>query len=512
MRITPLVLLIIDGFGIPVGKEKEESIIQYTEMPILQSLLDTSRTAELKCSGRAVGLPEGYMGNSEVGHLTIGSGRVINQAFVAIEESIETNAFFTLPALSEAIHKIKEHGGKLHCMGLLSCSGVHGHLSHFIAMLQVAKQYNIELVFHIFTDGRDSAPFEGIEFIKTLQKAIEKEGVGAIVSVMGRYFAMDRDKRWERTEKAYVALTEEDTPIPDIYEYIKHSYAEGCTDEFIEPAICVQDSRISDGDGVIFLNFRADRARQLTSALLGEAPFSAQRKKIELSACITMTRYAHELETIVLFEKEEPVNTLGCILSAHGLRQLRIAETEKYAHVTYFFNGGREERSDGEVHCLIPSPQDVATYDLKPEMSAYEVTEKICDALRKEEYDVYICNFANLDMVGHTGNIEAGKKALMVIDECIGAIIKEVRSQKGVSIITADHGNIEALQNNATELHTAHTCNDVYCIFDLPSSYKNHVQVRNGELQDIAPTILYLLDIEKPQEMTGVSLLYTKNQ
>lgn len=510
MRITPLVLIIVDGFGIATGEEQKHSIVAHTDMPTINSLIAQSTTVHLTCSGRAVGLPEGYMGNSEVGHLTIGAGRVINQSFITIEESIKDKSLFTLPQLQEAIHRIKERKGKLHCMGLLSCSGVHGHLSHFIAMLELAKRYDIEIVFHIFTDGRDSEPFEGVDFIKRLQDAIEQEGVGTIASVMGRYFAMDRDKRWERIEKAYTVLTEEGSCIDDIYTYLKESYAKGITDEFIEPAICVPHSRIVDNDGVFFLNFRADRARQLTTALLGEAPFSASHAKLHLSACITMTRYAKELETTVLFEKEEPVNTLGDILSSHGLRQLRIAETEKYAHVTYFFNGGREKKGEGEVHCLIPSPQDVPTYDYKPEMSAYEVTQTICNALDSNLYDVYVCNFANLDMVGHTGNKIAGKKALMVIDECINTIIKTVRSYGGGTIITADHGNIEAIQHNSDELHTAHTHNDVYCFFDLPPSLQN-IQSRNGELQDIAPTVLYLLGIEKPKEMNGTSLLYQED-
>ena len=509
MRITPLVLLIIDGFGISVGEEKEGSIVRYTHTPTIEKLIAQSTTVHLQCSGRAVGLPEGYMGNSEVGHLTIGSGRVINQSFVTIEESICNGSLFSLPHLSEAIYKIKESKGKLHCMGLLSCSGVHAHLSHFIAMLRLAQQYNIEVLFHIFTDGRDSDPFEGIEFITRLEQEIAKAGVGSIASIIGRYFAMDRDKRWERTEKAYVTLTQEHTPITDIYEYLKESYAHGITDEFIEPAVCSQGSRIKNGDGIFFLNFRADRARQLTYAFLGKAPFSSGYHHIDLSVYITMTRYAKDLNTIVLFEKEEPSHTLGEVLSIHGLRQLRIAETEKYAHVTYFFNGGREEQSEGEIHRLIPSPQDVSTYDRKPEMSAYEITRYVCEALRANAYDVYICNFANLDMVGHTGNIDAAKKALMVVDECIGNIIQEVQSHGGITIITADHGNIEALQNDGKELHTSHTCNDVYCMFDLPSSLACVVKARHGELQDVAPTILYLLGIEKPKEMKGSSLLYT---
>lgn len=506
MRVTPLILVIIDGFGIPV--QGDNSIVEHTPMPNIKALIAQPTTVRIQTSGRAVGLPEGYMGNSEVGHLTIGSGRIINQSFVAIEESIANDMFFSLPHLRRALEDTKKHGGTLHCMGLLSCSGVHGHLSHFIAALELAQRYDVPLCFHIFTDGRDSGPFEGIDFIRTLQKEIDVRGVGVIASVMGRYFAMDRDKRWDRTEKAYKALVEEQACIPDIYTYMQDAYNRGVTDEFIEPACCYPSSRIQDGDSVFFLNFRADRARQLTYALLGDAPFSSQYPQLKLTACITMTRYESHLQTIVLFEKEEPENTLGEILSRHGLRQLRIAETEKYAHVTYFFNGGREIQREGEEHCLIPSPQDVPTYDYKPEMSAYEVMKTLCDAIDARAYDVYICNFANLDMVGHTGNREASKKALMVIDECIGTIVEHVHEQGGGCVITADHGNIEALCNEGEVLHTSHTCNDVYCLFALPESIAQQVQSHDGGLQDIAPTMLFLLGIEQPQEMQGSSLLY----
>lgn len=507
MQVMPLILVIIDGFGIATKEEEENSIVNDAIMPNMRNLLQLPTVSQLQASGRAVGLPVGYMGNSEVGHLTIGSGRVINQSFVAIEESITDGRFFILPELVSAIEITKANGGRLHCMGLLSSSGVHGQLSHFIAMVSLAKRYEIEVFFHIFTDGRDAGVFEGIQFIQALESTIKKEGFGNIASVIGRYYAMDRDNRWERTEKAYAMLVEDGTVESDVYSYLESEYIQGKTDEFIEPAILLANSRIKNQDSVFFLNFRADRAKQLTTALLGKAPFSSHYTHLELTACITMTRYAKDLETIVLFEKEIPNNTLGEILSANGLRQLRIAETEKYAHVTYFFNGGKEGKNEKEERCLIPSPQDVPTYDKKPEMSAYQVTQTLCDAINAKEYDVYICNFANLDMIGHTGNIEAGKQALCVIDECIGKIVGTVRLQKGVTIITADHGNIEALQNNAKDLHTAHTCNDVYCIIDLPKESIHTVTMRDGELQDIAPTILYLLGIDKPKEMQGKSLI-----
>lgn len=495
-----LLLAILDGFG--YRKEREGNAIACAHTPNIDSFMSNYPFTLLEAGGTAVGLPPGQMGNSEVGHINIGAGRVVFQDSMRILKAIEDGSFFKNNVLKKAMEVAR--GSALHLMGLIGPGGVHALPQHLYALLRMAKLEGVKNVYiHCFTDGRDTPPKIAVEHVRKLEEKIGEIGAGEIASVTGRYYAMDRDKRWERTRMAYDMLTEgKGRKAESAEDAIKKAYKAGETDEFIKPTV-VRDKKIKDGDVVIFFNFRPDRARQLTMAFVDENFKAFPRKKVNVHF-ITMTRYMDGLNVDIAFDKLPLKNTFGEVISKHGLKQLRIAETEKYAHVTFFFNGGREEPFDGEERCLIPSPK-VETYDMKPEMSAYEVTDELIRRIESNKYDVIVVNYANLDMVGHTGVWNAAIKAAEAVDECIGKVVKAVKQQKGKAIITADHGNAEEMMENGHP-KTAHTTNPVPFIL-IGAGGKERIKLRRGNLGDIAPTMLDMLGIEKPEEMTGQSLL-----
>jgi len=498
-----LLLAILDGFG--YRKEREGNAIACAHTPNIDSFMSNYPFTLLEAGGTAVGLPPGQMGNSEVGHINIGAGRVVFQDSMRILKAIEDGSFFKNNVLKKAMEVAR--GSALHLMGLIGPGGVHALPQHLYALLRMAKLEGVKNVYiHCFTDGRDTPPKIAVEHVRKLEEKIGEIGAGEIASVTGRYYAMDRDKRWERTRMAYDMLTEgKGRKAESAEDAIKKAYKAGETDEFIKPTV-VRDKKIKDGDVVIFFNFRPDRARQLTMAFVDENFKAFPRKKVNVHF-ITMTRYMDGLNVDIAFDKLPLKNTFGEVISKHGLKQLRIAETEKYAHVTFFFNGGREEPFDGEERCLIPSPK-VETYDMKPEMSAYEVTDELIRRIESNKYDVIVVNYANLDMVGHTGVWNAAIKAAEAVDECIGKVVKAVKQQKGKAIITADHGNAEEMMENGHP-KTAHTTNPVPFIL-IGAGGKERIKLRRGNLGDIAPTMLDMLGIEKPEEMTGQSLLAKK--
>ena len=502
--MKPVMLMILDGWGIaPAGPY---NAAKTAKTPELSRLFETYPHTRLLASGNAVGLPEGQMGNSEVGHLNIGAGRIVYQELTRITKACEEGTLLQNKALLECMARVKQNGGALHLMGLLSDGGVHSHESHLWALLKMAKANGIEKVYvHAFLDGRDVGPSTALTYIERLQKVIEETGCGEIATVSGRYYAMDRDKRWARTQKAYDAITlHRGKTFASAAEGIEASYAASVTDEFVEPFVVASenDSRVKDGDGVIFYNFRPDRARQLTRAFTDSDFAGFERVKLNV-AFVCMTQYDATIDAAVAFPPETLVNTLGEVLAKNNLRQLRIAETEKYAHVTFFFNGGVETPNALEDRVLIPSPQ-VATYDLQPEMSAYEVTDKLLALLDENKYDVVILNFANPDMVGHTGVMDAAVKAMEAVDTCAGKIVKKVLALGGAVCITADHGNLEKMYDGGTnQPYTAHTTNPVPFLMVSAGRPKLH----EGILADIAPTLLELLGIAQPAEMTGHSLI-----
>jgi 2,3-bisphosphoglycerate-independent phosphoglycerate mutase len=504
--------MILDGWGINPNSEKNAVALANT--PNLSSLLKEYPHTQIQTSGMAVGLPEGQMGNSEVGHLNIGAGRVVYQDLTRITKSIDDGDFFTNPLLLDCIAKAKKGSGRLHLAGLLSDGGVHSHETHLYGLLELARKEGIKDVFvHCLMDGRDTPPQSGAEYIAKLEQEIERIGVGRIATVIGRYYAMDRDNRWERVERAYNAMVcGEGNPQPDATTAMKASYAAGVTDEFVEPAVIVENGepigRVLDGDGFIFFNFRSDRAREITRALaLDDCPGFSRQSPPRLASYVCMTEYDATFGLPIAFPPEELRNILSQVLSSAGLTQLRIAETEKYAHVTFFFNGGVEEPYPGEERCLIPSPKEVATYDQKPEMSAYLVTDELLQRIDSCNYDVIVINFANCDMVGHTGILAAAIKAVEAVDACVGKLVAKVREKGGKVLITADHGNADQMWDNQSNgPHTAHTCNPVWLIL-VDDSRKDSALRNNGRLADIAPTMLKLLGIPKPTEMTGESLL-----
>lgn len=502
--MKPVMLMILDGWGIaPAGPY---NAAKTAKTPELSRLFEIYPHTRLLASGNAVGLPEGQMGNSEVGHLNIGAGRIVYQELTRITKACEEGTLLQNKALLECMAQVKQNGGALHLMGLLSDGGVHSHESHLWALLKMAKANGLEKVYvHAFLDGRDVGPSTALTYIERLQKVIDETGCGEIATVSGRYYAMDRDKRWARTQKAYDAITlHSGKTFASAAEGIEASYAAGVTDEFVEPfAVASEnDSRVKDGDGVIFYNFRPDRARQLTRAFTDKDFAGFERAKLNV-AFVCMTQYDATIDAAVAFPPETLVNTLGEVLAKNNLRQLRIAETEKYAHVTFFFNGGVETPNVLEDRVLIPSPQ-VATYDLQPEMSAYEVTDKLLALLDEDKYDVVILNFANPDMVGHTGVMDAAVKAMEAVDTCAGKIVKKVLALGGVVCITADHGNLEKMYDGETnQPYTAHTTNPVPFLMVSAGRPKLH----EGILADIAPTLLELLGIAQPAEMTGHSLI-----
>ena len=489
----PVVLMILDGFGLTW--KKKGNAIKLAKTPILDKLTKTCPYAVLKASGEAVGLPKGIMGNSEVGHLNIGAGKVVEQYLMRINNSIKDGSFFEIPDLIGAFDK-NEY---VHLMGLVSDGAVHSHIDHLFALIDMAKKYNCKIYVHAFLDGRDTKPMCAKKYIKKLQKKLK--GIGSIATICGRYYAMDRDNRWDRTKKAYNTIVNASGLYnKNINDVLKQSYKKKIGDEFIVPLVTSDYHGIKEKDTIIFFNYREDRARQLTQAFIDPNFKEFERKYKEVNL-IAFTQYDDDFKNMkVIFSPIYPKNTLGEVLSNNDLRQLRIAETEKFAHVTYFFNGLRETPLEKEQRIMIPSPK-IPTYDLQPEMSADEVCNNVLENLKN--YDVLIINFANGDMVGHTGVLKAAIKAVEKVDECVGKIIEKVKSLNGVALITADHGNCEHMIEGYNETDTAHTTTPVFFMI-----FNQNVKIRSkGVLADIAPTILDLLKIEKPDEMTGESMI-----
>jgi 2,3-bisphosphoglycerate-independent phosphoglycerate mutase len=506
----PVILVVLDGFGI--NAKKEGNAIAHASMPNMDSLLRNYPNSSLSMSGLDVGLPDGQMGNSEVGHMILGAGRIVYQDLTLIHKDIDEGNFGNNPVILNALRTTKSAGGRLHLMGLLGDGGVHSHQRHMEALIEMAQREKVAPVYlHLFLDGRDTPPNSAEQFLLDLNEKLKAWPDVKIATLTGRYYAMDRDKRWDRVEKAYLGLTEgvgklADSPL----EAIRSSYHEGVTDEFVLPTGirgAIPEGLIRNDDGVIFFNFRADRARELTRALI-EADFKEfpRRRRLNLSTYTTMTQYDETFKVPVAYPPRQLRKILGEVASQHGLKQLRIAETEKYAHVTYFFNGGEEKEFPGEQRILIPSPKDVPTYELKPEMSARQVTEALVKKLSEDPINLVIANFANADMVGHTGNFEASVKACEVIDECLGKVVDAALSRNGRVLITADHGNIEQLIDYDTGMpHTAHTINRVPVI--LVDEQRKRSRLQEGTAIDVAPTVLQLLRLPQPSEMTGHSLI-----
>ena len=509
MSTTPVILVILDGFGI--NPRREGNAIANASTPNLDALLKNYPNSRLSMSGADVGLPEGQMGNSEVGHMILGAGRIVYQDLTLIHKDIDEGTFYSNSVFLDALRKTKAKSNRLHLMGLLGDGGVHSHQRHMEAIIEMARREQVGAVYlHLFLDGRDTPPNSAEQFVLDLDEKLKAYPNVKIATVTGRYYAMDRDKRWDRVEKAYLCLTGAiGNKATSALQAIRDSYKEKITDEFVLPTVIngVSEGWIQDGDGVIFFNFRADRARELTRALIDEDFKEFPRKqRLDLAAYTTMTQYDETFKVPVAYAPREIRRILGEVTSHANVRQLRIAETEKYAHVTYFFNGGEEEKFPGEERILIPSPRDVATYDLKPEMSARAVTESLVRYVREQDVGLVIANYANADMVGHTGNFEASVRAVEVIDECLGKVVNAAISKKGKVVITADHGNIEQLIDYDTGMpHTAHTTNLVPVILVDEERQKCHLSQGSGV--DIAPTLLQLLNLSQPKEMTGRSLI-----
>ena len=500
---TPTTLIIMDGFGL--GPKYPGNAVENTPKPHLENIFKECPGCRLSASGLDVGLPEGQMGNSEVGHTNIGAGRVVFQDLPHISRDIDSGEFFKNPAYLEAMEHCREWGTALHLMGLLSDGGVHSHITHLFAMVKMAKEQGLEKVYvHCFLDGRDVPPSSGKSYVEQLQAKLDELGTGRIATVMGRYYAMDRDKRWDRVQRAYDAIAlgegifEEDPAAA-----VQKSYDSGVTDEFMEPVICAKGAQVRDNDSIIFYNFRPDRAREITRCFVDEDFQDVQRKKgfVPVDFVCTTEYDATMPNVTVAYPRQKLENIFGEYISKLGLTQLRIAETEKYAHVTFFFNGGVETVFPGEDRVLIASPK-VATYDLQPEMSAYQVTEEAVKRIESGAYDVIILNFANCDMVGHTGVYEAACRAVTAVDECVGRVVEATSRMGGVSLITADHGNAERMADEDGEPFTAHTTNLVP-FYIVGAS----VRLRDGRLADIAPTMLDLMGLEKPKEMDGETLI-----
>jgi len=493
----------MDGFGME-GPSAGNAVVN-ASTPNLDRIFSQCPGSRLSASGLDVGLPQGQMGNSEVGHTNIGAGRVVFQDLPHISRDIETGVFFENPAYLEAMDNCREWGSALHLMGLLSDGGVHSHITHLFALLRMAQDQGLKKVYvHCFLDGRDVPPSSGKSYVEQLQAKMQQLGIGQIASVMGRYYAMDRDKRWDRLQKAYDAIVCGQAPFAaDATEAVQASYDAGVTDEFMVPVVCVKDAQVRDNDSVIFFNFRPDRAREITRCLVDEDFTDVERKTGFIPVdFVCTTEYDATMPNVsVAYPRQKLTNIFGEYISNLGLTQLRIAETEKYAHVTFFFNGGVEQVFPGEDRCLINSPK-VATYDLQPEMSAFEVTEEAVKRILSGSYDVIILNFANCDMVGHTGVYEAACKAVSTVDECVGKVVEATSKMGGVSLITADHGNAERMVDTDGSPFTAHTTNLVP--FYIVGA---NVTLRDGRLCDIAPTMLDLMGLEKPAEMDGQTLI-----
>ncbi len=499
----PLVLMILDGFGIA---PTEGNAIAAAKKPNLDKIFAENPHTQIGASGMDVGLPDGQMGNSEVGHTNIGAGRIVYQELTRITKSAQDGDMDKNPALVKAMENAKNNGKALHFMGLLSDGGVHSHNSHLYALLVMAKRMGLEKVYvHCFMDGRDVPPSSGKDYVAELLKKMEEIGVGKVATVMGRYYAMDRDNRWERVEKAYAAMVygegeHADCPLCAM----QNSYDKEVTDEFVIPTVCKGAEPISEGDSVIFYNFRPDRAREITRTLVDPDFTGFERKKGFFPLTyVCMTQYDATMPNVdVAYKPESLDNTFGEYISNKGLTQLRIAETEKYAHVTFFFNGGVEKQYPGEDRILVKSPA-VATYDLQPEMSAYEVTDKMVEAVKSGKYDALILNYANCDMVGHTGVFEAAVKAVEAVDTCVGRVVEAVKEMDGCILLTADHGNADRMVDTDGSPFTAHTTNPVpFCVINHPCELRE-----GGRLADIAPTMLKILGLPQPAEMTGESII-----
>ena len=507
------VLMILDGYGL--SDSVKGNAIAQAKTPVMDKLMAECPFVKGNASGLAVGLPDGQMGNSEVGHLNMGAGRIVYQDLTKITKSIQDGDFFENKALLDACANAKEHDSALHMFGLVSDGGVHSHNTHIYGLLELAKRQGLEKVYvHCFLDGRDTPPESGKEYVEALEAEMKKIGVGEIATVSGRYYAMDRDNRWDRVEKAYLALTKgEGETTESAPAGIQASYENGVTDEFVLPTVVTKDgapvATIKDGDSVVFFNFRPDRAREMTRVFCADNFDGFDRGERVKTEFVCFTEYDVTIPNKkVAFVKEEITNTFGEYLAKNHMTQARIAETEKYAHVTFFFNGGVEEPNEGETRILVKSPK-VATYDLKPEMSAYEVCDKLTGAIRSGEYDVIVINFANPDMVGHTGVEAAAIQAIEAVDECVGKAVDAVKETDGVMFICADHGNAEKLIDEETgEPFTAHTTNPVpFILFNADPAYSLR---EGGCLADIAPTLLELMGMEQPKEMSGTSLLVRK--
>lgn len=499
----PLILMILDGFGIAGDKG---NAIKAANKPNIDRLFSSNPVTQIGASGMDVGLPDGQMGNSEVGHTNIGAGRVVYQELTRITKSIQDGDFFQNEALCNAIDNAVKNGTALHIMGLLSDGGVHSHNTHLYGILELAKKKGLEKVYvHAFLDGRDVPPSSGKDYVAACVEEMKKIGVGQIATVMGRYYAMDRDNRWERVVKAYSAMVYgEGVKCADPVEAVAVSYAEGVTDEFVVPTVIDGAAPIGAGDSMIFYNFRPDRAREITRTFVDPDFSGFERKKGFFPLTyVCMTQYDATMPNVqVAFKPQSLDNTFGEYISNKGLTQLRIAETEKYAHVTFFFNGGVEKTYENEDRILVASPK-VATYDLQPEMSAYEVADKCAEAVKSGKYDVIILNFANCDMVGHTGVFDAAVKAVEAVDACVGKVTDAIAEMGGVSLITADHGNADKMFEEDGSPFTAHTTNPVpFCVIGYPCQLRE-----GGKLADIAPTMLQILGLEQPEEMTGTSLI-----
>ena len=510
MKTLPVLLIILDGFG--CRAERDDNAIAQARKPNWDRLWKQHPHTLIHASESEVGLPRGQMGNSEVGHLNIGAGRVVYQEFTRIDRAIESGYFYTNPALLNAVHLARDNGKALHVLGLLSDGGVHSHDAHFHALLDLAVREGLSKVcLHVFLDGRDTPPKSAEIYLRRLNEKIAEAGVGQIASMIGRYYAMDRDRRWQRVQAAYDLLTlgRAEFTAPDPLAGLEAAYARGETDEFVK-ATSIQPPggkcvTMEDGDAVVFLNFRSDRARQLSRPFI-EADFGEFEREVtpRLSTYCTLTGYSDDFKVSVAFPPERIKNGLGEYVANQGLRQLRIAETEKYPHVTFFFNGGEEVSFPGEDRVLVSSP-DVATYDLKPEMSAAEVTDKLVAAIESRQYDVIICNYANPDMVGHTGDLQAAVKAIEAVDVCLGRVVEAQLARGGEVLVTADHGNAELMRDAATgQPHTAHTLNLVPVLY---IGRRPAQLAETGALEDIAPTLLKMMGLPQPSEMTGEALV-----
>ena len=499
------VLIILDGYGI--APATPGNAITTAKKPNLDKLFSENPCTQLQASGLEVGLPKGQMGNSEVGHTNIGAGRVVFQILPKISQEIENGKFFRNPVYIKAMDDAKNGGHALHVMGLLSTGGVHSHLHHIFAALDMAKQRGVEKVYvHCFLDGRDVPPKSGVGFVKELQEKCDELGNAKIATLQGRFWGMDRDKRWDRVEKGYNAIVcGEGVRDDDAVHAVEQSYAEDKTDEFVEPVVVCPEGVINQGDSVIFMNFRPDRAREMTWALnLPDFDGFARKKTVCPLSYVCTAQYDETLPLPIAYPPEVIENTLGDYVSAHGLKQFRLAETEKYAHVTFFFNGGVEKQCEGEDRCLVPSPKEYPTYDLIPQMSAEKVADKCVEAIASEKYDLIVTNFANCDMVGHTGVMAAAVKAVETVDACMGRIVAEVAKHDDVVlVVTADHGNADCMFDETGKVNTAHTTNPVpFAVCEKGVGLKD-----GGKLADIAPTILRIMGLPQPAEMTGECLI-----